>query len=197
MINAEHLRKTVITGLKKYTGITIIRANQNAEPPKYPYATYQITTFSTQNNGTYGEYDDGIARKTVRQIWSLTAYSDDYAEAITLANKMRDWLDYVGTVALSDKGIVVQSVGAVSDRSNVLTVDYEYRYGFDCTFPVFDEIAFPDNGTIETFSYGEDLNDKLEDRLDGVDNVKFSGNSEHSEEDELNELLEKRLGGET
>lgn len=196
MINAENLRKTIVYGLKKYTGVTIIRANQNAEPPKYPYATYQITTFATQNNGTYGEYDDGVARKRVRQIWSLTAYSDDYVESITLANKMRDWLDYVGTVTLTDNGIVVQSVGAVTDRSNVLTADYQYSYGFDCTFPVFDEIVMPDNGEVEAFTFEEDMFANLENRLDGVEEAAYGSNATTDEEAALVEALKKRLSGE-
>ena len=156
MVNTDNIRKTVVPALKKYTGASLIRANQNAEPPNFPFSTYHITTLATQNNGTFGEYADGVARKPVKQIWSITSHSDIYEEALANANKMREWLDYVGTVYLSDNGIVVESVGVVGDRSNILTVDYQYSFGFDCTFAVFDEIGIPDNGVIETFAFKED-----------------------------------------
>ena len=196
MIDINKIKTAVLRGLQKYTDVTIIRANQNAEPPPYPYATYHITTYATQNRGTYGEYEDGKARKPVKQIYSFTAFSDDYFEAVTLANKMSEWLDYVGTTYLYDNGVSVESVGAVGDRSNILTVDYQYAYGFDCTFPVFDEVDIPDNGTIENFSYEEDMLSQLENRLDGVEGVAFGGNTEIEEEQALLEALEKRLSGE-
>lgn len=196
MIDVKKIRTTVLSGMQKYTGVTIIRANQNAEPPPYPYGAYHITTYATENKGTYGEYEDGKARKQVNQIYSFSAFSDDYYEAITLANKMREWLDYVGTTYLYDNGISVAWVGAVADRSNVLTVDYQYSYGFDCALPVFDEVDIPDNGVIEAFAYEEDMLSKLENRLDGVEGVAFGNNTAINEEQELLEALEKRLSGE-
>lgn len=197
MINTENIRITVVPALKKYTGTHLIRANQNAEPPPYPYSTYHITTYATQNNGTFGEYADGKARKPVNQIWSLTTHSNKYEEAFTIANKMREWLDYVGTVYLKDNGIVVQSVGAVGDRSNVLTADYEYSFGFDCILSVFDEVDMPDNGAIEGLVFNEDYFPKLKNRLDGVaisaHSVSYGGSS--AEDGELIEMLERRLEG--
>ena len=197
MIDCDNLRIITIKGLKKYLKCQVIRNSQNAEPPPFPYITYKITTYATQNKGTYGEYEDGKARKPVKQIWSITAHSDNYSDAITLANKARDWLDYVGTVYLYDNDVTVESVGAVTDRSNVLTVDYQYSYGFDCTFSVFDEIDIPDNGTIERVVYEETLIPRLKDRLDGVDKgdlaVSYDGNAE--DDSELIETLERRLEG--
>lgn len=195
MIDFENLRIITVKGLKKYLKCQVIRNSQNAEPPPFPYTTYKITTYSTQNRGTYGEYEDGKARKPVKQIWSITAHSDDYLEAITLANKAREWLDYVGRVYLSDNGVIVESVGAVTDRSNVLTVDYQYSYGFDCTFPVFDEVDIPNDGTIEVFSYEENLIPRLEERLDGVESGTVSYSHISAKDSELIDELERRLEG--
>ena len=197
MIDCENLRITTVKGLKKHLKCQVVRNSQNAEPPPFPYITYKITTFATQNKGTYGEYEDGKARKPVKQMWSITAHSNNYSEANTLANKAREWLDYVGTVYLSDNGVTVESVGAVADRSNVLTVDYLYSFGFDCTFFVFDEIDIPNNGMIEEVVYEETFIPRLKDRLDGVDSgdlaVSYDGNAE--DDSELIETLERRLEG--
>lgn len=141
LIDYENLRKTVVKGLKEYLKCPVIRSNQNAEPPKYPYLSYTIITPMSENRGTYGEYDDGKARKPVTQTWSITAQSDDNDESLNLANKAREWLDYVGTVFLNDNGVVVQSVTSVGNRDNIISIEYEYKNGFDCFFSCMDEVA--------------------------------------------------------
>lgn len=148
MINYENLRKTVVKGLKEYLNCPVIRSNQNAEPPKYPYLSYTIITPMSENRGTYGEYDDKKARKSVTQTWSITVQSDDNDESLNLANKAREWLDYVGTVFLNDNSVVVQSVTNVSNRDNIISIEYEYKNGFDCIFTCMDEITST-NETVE------------------------------------------------
>lgn len=141
MIDYENLRKTVVKGLKEYLKCPIIRSNQNAEPPKYPYLSYTIITPMSENNGTYGEYSDGKARKSVTQPWSITVQSDDNDESLNLANKAKEWLDYAGTTFLNDNNVVVQSVSNVSNRDNIISIEYEYKNGFDVFFNVFDEVT--------------------------------------------------------
>lgn len=177
MMDYENLKLIVAKGLKNYLGIPIIRADQNKAPPKYPYGTYKATTPMTANNGTYGVYEDGKARKPVKSIWSFSFLSENESESFALANKARTWLDYVATAYLSDNGIVVESVGAVGNRDNILTAEYEYKKGFDCTFAMFDVIELPDEEIIVTAEIkqsttereltAEDINTKLEERLDG------------------------------
>ncbi len=157
MINTENLYKTVASGMKKYVGCPVIRTNQNQTPPAYPYISYTITTPATENKGTYGEYEDGKARKPVKQIWSITAQSDDDLEALNLSNKAREWLDYFGTVYLDDNGVIVESVGNVTNRSNLLTAEYQHKYGFDCYFSTFDEIEISTNDIIESVSFDGDF----------------------------------------
>ena len=173
----------------------MIKNNQNAEPPPYPYVSYTITTPMTENKGTYGEYEDGKARKPVNTVMSITAQSDDDIESYTLANKAREWLDYVGKVYLNDNGVIVQSVTSVTNRDNVLTAEYEYKKGFDCFFWGYDEVSIPDNGVIETLEMGEDQNQRLKNRLDGIEGAFMYG--AFQEDSEANELLKERLEGAT
>ena len=177
MVNTDNIRSTVVKGVREHCKCPFIRKNQTAKMPDYPYLGYTITTHATENKGTYGVYDDGVARKPVSQIWSITACSNNYEEAVRLANEAHDWFDYTGDIYMSDNDVIVESVGAVGDRSNLLTAEYEYSYGFDVTFSAFDEIEMPDNGTIETVNLGngaidkppttEELIERLEKRLDG------------------------------
>lgn len=153
MLNTNGQRTTIVTGLRQYLNCQVVRTNQTAEMPAFPYLGYNITTLASENKGTYGMYEDGWARKAVTQTLSFTAHSDKYNEAVELANKAREWLDYVGTQYLNDNGVIVQSVGNVTDRSNLLTSDYDYAYGFDCFLTMFDEISPAVNigdGEIET-----------------------------------------------
>ena len=155
MFNTDNVRLVTVKGLKEHLDIPVVRSNQTGKMPEGVHITYTITTIATENHGTYGEYADGKARKPVKQIWSITAHSNDYAEAVSYANRARSWLDYEGTLYLDENGVIVESVGSIGDRSNILTVDYQYTYGFDVTFWGYDEIDIPDNGAIEKITLGE------------------------------------------
>lgn len=139
LIDVDKLKQIVVSGLKKYLGCEVIRTNQNAEPPAYPYVSYTITTLASANNGTYEEYEDGTTRKQLTQTWSITAQSNKESEGVNLALKAREWLDYAGRVYLKDNGVIVQSVTNITNRDNILTVEYEYKNGFDVVFYLFDE----------------------------------------------------------
>lgn len=152
MIDYENMREVVKNGLETYLKCDVIHSNQDKPPPAYPYISYNITTLISANNGTYGEYEDGARRKPATQTWSITALSDDNAESVTLAVKAREWLDCFGTTYLSDNGVIVQSVGGITNRDNFLTAGYEYRNGFDAVFALFDTVenVANEDGYIET-----------------------------------------------
>ena len=40
---------------------------------------------------------------------------------------------------MKDNGVIVQSVTNITNRDNILTVEYEYKNGFDVVFYLFDE----------------------------------------------------------
>lgn len=149
MIDFDKMRRAVVTGLSKYLGCSVIRSNQNENSPDYPYVSYTITTLMSENKGTYGEYTDGKVRKPFTQVWSITVLSKDNTECINLVNKAHEWLDYAGKNYLNDNDVIVQSVGSVTNRDNFLTVDYEYRNGFDTEFLLMNEIE-AEKETIET-----------------------------------------------
>lgn len=178
VIDYENLRTTVAKGLKEYINCPVIRSNQNKEPPDYPYVSYTITTLMSENKGTYGVYEDGKDRKPFKQIWSITVQSDDDAESVDLAVKAHQWLDHIGRVYLNDNNVYVQSVGGISNRDNILTVEYEYRKGFDVVFELFNVVDNPiaQSGYIETI----DINGEA---------VEKQATKEELLEEELNEAV--------
>ena len=158
MIDTDKIKYICVSGLKKYLSVPVIQTNQNAEPPEYPYLAFTITTLESENSGTYGEYDDGISRKAVTQIWSISALSNNEEESITLASKAREYLEYVGKTYLNDNGVIVERCSNITNRDNFLSVGYEYKNGFDVTFWAFTEIESPieETGIIESVEIGNE-----------------------------------------
>lgn len=156
MLNNEHQREIVVTGLREYLQKPVVRTNVTSDIPDDSYLGYNIITLASENNGTYAEWEeDNKARKPVLQTWSFKSHSSDYAEAVEIANSARNWLDYVGKEYLNDNDVIVQSVGNVTDRSNLLSIEYDYSYGFDCVFWMYDEIDLPDKETVESIENAE------------------------------------------
>ena len=152
MIEYDKMREVIVSGLSTYIGCPVIRQNHDGEQPEYPFVSYTITTLMSQNNGAYGVYDDGIDRKPITQIWSISSHSRNNSESVTLICKVREWFDRVGTQYLNDNNVIVQSIGSITNRDNLITIGYEYRNGFDIDFWLFDEVNNPitDENTIET-----------------------------------------------
>lgn len=159
MLDLKSIRATLFSGLSEYLGIEIIRSDQTGPAPAYPYGTGKATTPAAANDGTWQEHEDGIDRLMVRSIWSLSFLSDDYDESVMLATKAREWITHTGRVWLADRGITVQSATDITNRDNILTVEYERKHGFDVVLYVYDEAENPSatTGTIESASIAHEL----------------------------------------
>lgn len=147
MIDLYKMRKDVSKGLKEHTGVPVIRGNQTASTPSFPFISYNVTTIATENNGTYQQHEDGIDRLMVRSIWSITSHSQDWDESVQLATKAREWFLHTGRTWLAEREIVVQSATQINNRDNLLTVEYERKNGFDVVFYVYDEAESPSKTT--------------------------------------------------
>lgn len=157
-------------------------ANQNSPVPDFPYVSYTVTTPKVENNGTYGEWEDGVKRKEVQQIWSFTVQADNDTESKVLALSAHDYFSEVGRIYLSDNGISAQLVGTITCRDNLISIDYEYRNGFDVTFALADEIA-------------PNTYENTEDRIETISIV--NGKEQRNNLEDLNAILEERLDGDS
>lgn len=152
MIDFDSIRRYVVKGLKDYLKMPVIRSNQAEKPPSYPYLSYTITSLSSSNKGTYGAYKDGKERKPITQTWSLTIQTDDAIKAMEIALKAKDWFEHDGIPYLDKQEIIIQSVTGITNRDNLLTMEYEYRYGFDIVLWLLNETGDTneETGVIET-----------------------------------------------
>lgn len=135
----------IVDGLQAFLekkGFTcpVIMANQVSPAPPYPYLSYTVTSPVVSDAKGYSIAEDGTRFKPMVQIWSFTAQSSDDVEAFDIAMNAYNWLALSGTVYLNDNRIVVQRVGNITNRDNLLTIEYEYRRGFDAEFLLMHEV---------------------------------------------------------
>jgi hypothetical protein len=148
MVNLSTIRHVITSAIEKHTEKPVIRTNQDATPPEYPFISYTITTLMRANNGTYGlfiEDDENGAskkyyRKEFQQVWSFTACAADDITSKELALQLYDFLDKIGKIELAENGVVIQRIENITNRDSLLTNGYEYRNGFDVFFAFMNEI---------------------------------------------------------
>lgn len=149
MIDQESMNLLITSGLKSVTGCEVVKSNiANAPIPPYPYISFTIIRTET-GKGTYSAVD-GVRYIPLRQTWSFTVQGNKDNETQRIALLAKDWLEEAGRIILNDGGIVVQSVGDISNRDTLLTVGYEFRKGFDAVFSMMNEIQGTAAETIDT-----------------------------------------------
>ena len=152
MIDFRKIEVTIVNGLQELLSAKgfkclVIRSNQTAKAPDYPYISYTVPSPVVSDTAHYSAAEDGTRFKSLEQIWSFTAQSGDQEEAANIALLAYDWFALTGNTYLSDNNIVPLRVGNITNRDNLLTVEYEYRQGFDVDFSLLHCIEKADNET--------------------------------------------------
>lgn len=139
MIEQRNVNIAITEGLKRVTGCEIVKANlANAPIPPYPYISFTILNWSTKK-GTYSKQENETYIQG-KQTWSFTVQGIQDDEAFQTAQLARDWFEESGRLYLNDNRIVIQSVGEITNRDTLLTLDYEYRKGFDVVLSLMNVI---------------------------------------------------------
>lgn len=139
MTNQADIERAIINGLQIYLQskgyeCPVILANQTAPIPPYPYISFTITTPVGADMKGYSISNNGTRYKSLTQTWSFTVQSDDDMQALAVAMQAYDWFALTGNTFLSDNDVVVQRVHNINNRDNLLSIEYEYRRGFDVEF---------------------------------------------------------------
>lgn len=152
MIDQKTINIMITEGLKEITGCEVVKANLAGAPiPDYPYISFTILNTDTRK----GTYSGGPAGKYIpaRQAWSLTVQGSDDDEAFRIGLLSKDWFEEGGRRLLNDHGIVVESVGAITNRDTLLTVSYEYRKGFDVVLSLMNVIQARETEVIDQVDF--------------------------------------------
>ena len=151
--------------LEEFTGLVVVPSNTTKKMPAYPYVSYTIINTSTKK-GTYSvsteiENVDGEEIQTrtrympLLQKWSFTIQSDNDAEAQHFALLCKDFFEIEKYQELADSNIIVADVGDITPRDNMLTIEYEYRKGFDVTIRLNNVTVDTTNASIDTVTIND------------------------------------------
>lgn len=102
---------------------------------------------------------DGVRYRDLLQTWSFTVQSDKDSEASDIAIRLYDWFQLQGYLCLTDNEIVVERISDITNRDNMISVAYEYRYGFDVDFRMRHEVertVEENENVIETIDFKND-----------------------------------------
>ncbi len=140
--------KVLCEGIKRDVGIVCVKSNITSHIPAYPYASFTLTGMEYKKQ-SYN--DDGKQRyKPVRLKYSFTVISNNDNEALHFVQALHDWLDEAGRIYLSDQNMSITEVGDIFNRDNMITIEYEYRKGFDCVLNLMNYVS-QSAEMIETF----------------------------------------------
>lgn len=139
----------IVRGLHIYLGKPVIRGNQSAPRPPYPYIQY-VPLVETLDEGTGNESQQGLELQNKMSI-SFTAFASNPNEAYLLAKKAHVWFKYVGYDYLVRNQIAVVDALTIETRDILEVNKYEYRQGFDIVIR-FAEFLESDDNWIEFYT---------------------------------------------
>lgn len=126
----------IISELKKHLNKPVIRSDQDAPIPEYPYISIKdIVPFIPAQGSPVVMFDEDeekqIATSTPTMSISVTGYSKRFDDVSELILKAHDWFSFVGYEELKEIGFVVVRTESVMNRDSLLIDDYERKRGFD------------------------------------------------------------------
>ena len=132
-----NLIKGIRNQLADDLSITIIRADQKGPLPSLPYATYKVigdrkgfgryTTDYLDAENTLIETNTQTRNATI----SFNVYGTSHDNAYEVAQQLRKWFDWRGSLFLDEINVAIVSTEEVSNRTIFLTDSYDERWGFD------------------------------------------------------------------
>lgn len=140
LIKHSEIRDPLVFGLHNYMDLLVVQQSSIGDQPEYPFCTYSVTSPYLQL-GQPEHYTDVQERSIehYEQVYSFTIASTDEDEAMDLCLKAVQYFKFYGVQELKDKNIVVVKISNVTARDNMITINYERRYGFDVRVRVASE----------------------------------------------------------
>jgi len=143
----DSIIKQIIRKLSKELGIKIIRANQEGDHPRYPFASYNMTISNNEN--PYQDIKEIeevpgdptsvniIKYEKSEEIFSMNFHDKNRVSRLkTLATDALRWFKSIdGIEFIKSKRVVARLISpSVEDRTVYQEAFYENRYGFDVRF---------------------------------------------------------------
>ena len=122
--------------------VTTIKADQNGPRPSYPFVETKIISPGRAIGQTAEFMRNGrrVYEQDFAMTLSLNTYSDKQEVAEDLVYSAFSYLQINGHYDLSLQNITVQKLNVIENRTTVLTIGYEYHYGFDIVVNVRSQV---------------------------------------------------------
>lgn len=159
MIKHSDIRDKLVSGLYEYMNLLVVQSSSIGEQPKYPFITYSVSSPYIQlghtERYTETEQEDSVNRfvEHYEQSYSFTVASKDEDEAMDLCLKAIQYFKLYGVDYLKDNHIVVVNISNIQARDNMITINYERRYGFDVRIRLACEEIQANADTIEIVNF--------------------------------------------
>ena len=128
----QDFNKAICDGIKKDLGLIAVKANQTGHVPPYPYASFSITSIA-ESGGSYGRTEaEEFKPAVITMSWTVQADNDTLCWE--KAQALADWFRVSGRAYLKDQGIAPLEVMDINQRDSLITIEYEFRKGFDVRF---------------------------------------------------------------
>lgn len=159
MISHADIRNKLVSGLHKFMDMLVVQQSSIGDQPEYPFITYTVTSPYLQlgQPERYTQEIDGSivtrSKEHYEQVYSFTIASKDEDEAMDKCLQAIQYFKFYGTQDLADQNIVIVKISSISARDNMITIDYERRYGFDVRIRVAYEETMLTTDTIDNISF--------------------------------------------
>lgn len=140
--------RLICEGIQAELGCTVVKSNLVEHVPEYPYISFTMTGIRTSQR-TYADAESPYVPAQITYSWTVQSNDDD--EALELAHRLHDWFEMTGRMYLKDNGMVFTDIGGIQERDNMITLEYEYRKGFDCILHLMNYVD-RDPEVIDTFT---------------------------------------------
>lgn len=160
LIKHADIRNKLVSGLHKFMNLLVVQQSSIGDQPLYPFMTYAITSPYIQLGQPehYTIIRDGnvldVSKEHYEQVYSFTVASQDEDEAMNICLQAIQFFKFFGRQNLADANIAVVKISNISARDNMITIDYERRYGFDVKIRVACEEITETTGVIDYVSFG-------------------------------------------
>lgn len=158
LIKHSDIRDKLVTGLHNFTKLLVVQQSSTGKQPAYPFITYSVNNPYLQLGQPehYTEETDGSTiernKEHYEQVYSFTVASKDEDEAMDMCLLAIQYFKFYGVQELKDHNIAVVKVSNLSARDNMITINYERRYGFDVRIRVASEETKVTNDIIDSIS---------------------------------------------
>lgn len=134
LLTIKTIRTAIVKGLRAHTNATdVAAAESGGDKPKYPYIELKFINLG----GKVGEAAQFMRNtKQVNEqdresILSVTCYGQTKDSASDLAYQALEYFEVHGVLPLQEANIAIVDATTLTDRTTLLTTDYEHRIGFD------------------------------------------------------------------